>query len=460
MSGEALYERYKDALRRGHVASLRGRLEEALTAYAEAAAIAPERATPHTSAGTALMRRKRPADAVRHYTAAVRLAPRDEAALLGRAQALTALDRRAQAADAYDAVADVQAANGKLADAVDSARRGLELAEGRERRRTLERLIERLRASEPAEPGRVALEKAIVVLEGRAIEPRRATPAAPKPASPPKAPAPAKEPAPPPAEVPPAVAEEVPAQEAAAEEAPAEAEVVAPVVASTADAIAWPSADILETVAQAAAASAGPAAAAVEWPSEDSRAWTNATVDAGPVAEAPTEATVEREAPIAEAIELEPPTDEPIAIELASPIDRAIEEAPADEPIEPEEPPPPYRPALDRDLSPDLDVAALARSAELTLERRIPGVGLDELLDLASAYRRDGRADAALDTCYLALSLAPDDVGIHLALVELYDERGWQALAGEKLDLLDRLTGLDEDPVRAARVAAARGARG
>ena len=198
MSGEALYERYKDALRRGHVASLRGRLEEALTAYAEAAAIAPERATPHTSAGTALMRRKRPADAVRHYTAAVRLAPRDEAALLGRAQALTALDRRAQAADAYDAVAEVQAANGKLADAVDSARRGLELAEGRERRRTLERLIERLRASEPAEPGRVALEKAMVVLEGRAIEPRKAAPAAPKPASPPKAPARAEEPAPPP----------------------------------------------------------------------------------------------------------------------------------------------------------------------------------------------------------------------------------------------------------------------
>ena len=136
-------------------------------------------------------------------------------------------------------------------------------------------------------------------------------------------------------------------------------------------------------------------------------------------------------------------------------------QAPTDEPdapVEPEEPPPPtYRPALDRDLSPDLDVAALARSAELTLERRIPGVGLDELLDLASAYRRDGRADAALDTCYLALSLAPDDVGIHLALVELYDERGWQSLAGEKLDLLDRLTGLDADPDRAARVAAARG---
>jgi tetratricopeptide (TPR) repeat protein len=90
MCGEALYERYKDALRRGHVASLRGRLEEALTAYAEAAAIAPERATPHTSAGTALVRRKRHGDALRHYDAALRLAPRDEAALLGRAQALAA----------------------------------------------------------------------------------------------------------------------------------------------------------------------------------------------------------------------------------------------------------------------------------------------------------------------------------------------------------------------------------
>jgi len=38
---EALYERYKEALRRGHVASLRGRPEAALAAYVEAATIAP-----------------------------------------------------------------------------------------------------------------------------------------------------------------------------------------------------------------------------------------------------------------------------------------------------------------------------------------------------------------------------------------------------------------------------------
>jgi tetratricopeptide (TPR) repeat protein len=362
VSGEALYERYKDALRRGHVASLRGRLEEALTAYAEAAAIAPERATPHTSAGTALMRRKRPADAVRHFTTAVRLAPRDEAALLGRAQAFAALDRRPQAGDAYDAVAEVQAANGKLADAVDSARRGLELAEGRERRRTLERLIERLRASEPAEPGRVALEKALVLLEGRAVEPR-------KPAAT-KAPAPA------------------PGARRAKPAADASTEIDADVVAAVA--------------AKASAAKS----------------------KADPVAGEATEAVPE-------------------------PAEAASEPPPAT----------PYRPALDRDLPADMDVAALALSAEGTLERRIPGVGLDELLDLASAYRRDGRADAALDTCYLALSVAPDDVGLHLALVELYDERGWTALAGEKLDLLDRLTVLDLDRSRAARVAGARGAR-
>ena len=38
----SLYERYKDALRRGHVAALRGRNEAAVDAYGEAAEIAPD----------------------------------------------------------------------------------------------------------------------------------------------------------------------------------------------------------------------------------------------------------------------------------------------------------------------------------------------------------------------------------------------------------------------------------
>ena len=49
----SLYERYKDALRRGHVAALRGRNEAAIDAYGEAASIAPDRALPHAaSAGS------------------------------------------------------------------------------------------------------------------------------------------------------------------------------------------------------------------------------------------------------------------------------------------------------------------------------------------------------------------------------------------------------------------------
>ena len=100
-----------------------------------------------------------------------RLAPRDEAALLGRAQALVALDRRADAADAYDALAEIRARSGKLADAVDAARRALELAEGRERRRTLERLIGRLRGSGIDASARAALERALRVLEGPKVAP-------------------------------------------------------------------------------------------------------------------------------------------------------------------------------------------------------------------------------------------------------------------------------------------------
>ena len=95
-----------------------------------------------------------------------------------------------------------------------------------------------------------------------------------------------------------------------------------------------------------------------------------------------------------------------------------------------------------------------------SLETSGDGGSLDRLLDLASGYRRDGQADAALDTCYVALSVAPDDVGLHLALVELYDERGWTSLAGEKLDLLDRLAALDGDAHTSALVAGARAGRG
>lgn len=339
MGGEALYERYKGALKRGHVASLRGRLEDALVAYAEAAEIAPERATPHASAGTALLRAGHPAEAIPHFAAALDLVPGDDAALLGRAQALAVLGRRREAADAFDAVADARVAAGRLADAVDAARRALELAEGRARRRSLERLIEQLRFSEPDEPGRRALDQALRLLDGPAVtHPAAGLEAAGAGDRPPDEDAPLHERHP-------------------------------------------------EPGANAAAA----------WP-------------------APEAAATEAVAPI--------------------------------------------RAALDRDLPDDADADALAIVAELAVDDGQAAAALARLLDLAAVHRRDGNRDAALDDCYAALSLGPDDVDVHLALAELYLDRGWNALATEKLDLLERIAALDEDGAALARVAAARASAG
>ncbi len=325
MSSEALYEQYKDALRRGHVAALRGQLDEALAAYAEAARIAPERVTPHTSAGAALLRHGRPGDAVRQFEVALAMGPGDEAALGGRAQALVALGRRREAAEAFDVLAETQAGAGRTADAVDAARRGLELAEGRERRRLLERLIARLQASEPAEPGRLALERALRVLEGLAVAP--AVPSAAAVAETPMA----------------------PAQQPGAGEA----------------------------------------------------------ADTAP----------------------EPPVGHAAVIALAPP-------------------PAPAGVSLD-DLTARVEAASDAGQ---------PGAAAEALLDLGALHMRDGRPDAALDAYYAAVSFDPGSPTLHLALARLYADRGWDALAAEKLDLLERLARLDGDEA-AAGVAAAREAR-
>ena len=133
---DTLYDRYKGALRRGHVAAMRGRLDAAVLAYAEAAEIAPERPLPHTSRGGVLLRLERPADALAAFDAALQRESRDEAALAGRAEALAGLGRRVDAARSLDLLVDVQVSAGRLAEACDTARRALELAESRERRRT------------------------------------------------------------------------------------------------------------------------------------------------------------------------------------------------------------------------------------------------------------------------------------------------------------------------------------
>ena len=416
MSSEALYEQYKDALKRGHVASLRGRVEESLLAYAEAARIAPERSAPHSSAGNALLRRKRPAEALRHYEVALAIAPRDEVALLGRAHALAALDRRGDAADAFDALAEAQARGGRLADAVDAARRGLEMAEGRERRRTLERLIAQLRATEPDEPGRVALDHALLVLEGPAVPQAKRQ-----------------------------LADGAGSSRAQqAQDSASRAQVLA-------------ASDALEG---AAAASGG--LAEVAGPDVGVPEVAGAGLDEG--------ATHAESADALRAAQASEATDTDLA--AAERADAAGESPEAAASVAPEARVPqvtepdassaatamPGR--APRVVPADVTVAELEARAESELEAGSPQMALEARLDLAALHEREGRSDAALDACYEALSLDPDSVALHLALAKLYARRGWDGLADTKLDLLERIARLDGDEAVAAEVASVRAGRG
>ena len=164
---EALYERYKEALRRGHAASLHGRFDEAIAAYAEAASIAPDRAMPQASLAGVLARTGRLSEALAAYEVALARAPEDEASLRGRAEMLAITGRRAEAADTLDRLAAVLDRDGRLA---------LGLAESRGRREGVEALVVRLQEAgiDPASPG---LGLSLGTLEGpatsAAAEPKR-----------------------------------------------------------------------------------------------------------------------------------------------------------------------------------------------------------------------------------------------------------------------------------------------
>ena len=177
---EVLYEQYKDALRRGHVAALRGRLDAAAAAYHEAAAIAPDRALPYVGLGGVLTRLGKSDEALVAYAAALARAPSDEGAMRGRADVLAAIGRRAEAADTLDRLAELLERDGRLADACDVARRSLELAESRGRRGQVEKLVSRLRETPGDTSAAEALARALGVLEtvpGLAPRPAKKSPA-------------------------------------------------------------------------------------------------------------------------------------------------------------------------------------------------------------------------------------------------------------------------------------------
>ena len=354
MSGEALYERYKDALKRGHVASLRGRLEEALTAYAEAAAIAPERSTPHTSAGTALMRRKRPG--------------RRPPLLHGRARA----SRRA------------------TRPRCSAARRRSRRSTAGPRRRT--RTTPRRAAGVHRQAGG----------RGRRRAPRPRARRGPR----------------------------ATAHAGAADRA-------APGVARRASRAGWrssgrsgsstarPSPRPPPAVAATAAAAAAAGRGRRRQPRGRSRRRGRGGVAADGAAERPSRAVAggRAEAPTPEATRAE-------AVEPSSrrSVPRSIATSPDDLDVDGA-----HAPGRGRDRRPG------------PRRRRSP-----LLLDLAAAYRRDGRIDAALDACYLALSLDPDDVALHLgARRAVRRSAAGPSSRREKLDLLDRLVALDDGRGRA-----------
>ena len=168
---DALYERYKDALRRGHVAALRGRQDAALAAYGEAAKLAPDRPLPLVGIGNVLAGLGKHPEALAAFDAALERAPTDETALRGRADVLVASGDRAGAADTLDRLASALDANGRPSDALDAARRALELAESRGRRAGVKSMVARLTQSAPPGDPKVSetLSRALGILEERVL---------------------------------------------------------------------------------------------------------------------------------------------------------------------------------------------------------------------------------------------------------------------------------------------------
>jgi tetratricopeptide (TPR) repeat protein len=148
----ALYERYRDALRVGHLAALRGSHDVAVRAYLEAAAILPDRAAPYVGLAKAELAAGRPAEALKAYEAAVERAPNDPAALDGVARSLLALDRRPEAADALDRLAITLLELDRGPDALATLERAIELVDSRWRLGAVARLRSELAPQGVPEP--------------------------------------------------------------------------------------------------------------------------------------------------------------------------------------------------------------------------------------------------------------------------------------------------------------------
>jgi tetratricopeptide (TPR) repeat protein len=446
-----LYERYKEALRVGHVAVLRGSLEDAVDAYHKAASIAPSRALPHTSLGGVLLRLGHLEEALVEYAAAVGRAPHDEGALLGQAEALTIAGQRVDAAQALDHVSEVQEAAGRLPEAADTLRRALKLEDTTERSRRHRGLLREIRLSAGDQAAEQLLARALRLRDepaGGAVEAARPFAAS----------------------------------------SPAPFAAVAPISDYRRDTYVEPE----------------PMGGDGETPVEPAAVESPALL-ADFVEKAPVSYYVEGfglvESRVPQAVTAAAPPPDPLrGAEFLRRV-KAAAEAGASAPHEPAAPPPDARPVEDQELetveSLAPAVSSSGASAAASLEQVLEAVGVmegvfdtatppgpvgesqqqptgDELLVAAEAadvagdytalrslllwtaraYAREGRFEAGLDATHRLLQRAPGDVDAHLVLVELYIARDWNGLAAEKLALLGRLAELNNDEEMRQRLCA------
>ena len=426
---DPIFERYKEALRAGHVAALRGRLDDALAQYRVAAAIAPDRPLPHLGIAEVLLRLGRTADALAACQTALARAPGDAATVELESRIHEASGDRAAAAASLDRLVALLVDGDRPDAALAAALRARDLDASPERVRRVEDLERAWLAS----GGTLPLVTPVAALASIVAAPPPAT--RPVPVAPPGA---------------------HPVLDAGA--APAEGTVgAADVTAGTA-----------EARAEADEAPA-PGAMVGEAPEAAEAAPTEPVTSTGPEPAALAEAPGE---PAETGNPAEPgaPTGTgpgiPAAPELAeaAPAEATPGEATPGEPAEAND-----RPAGDvvgtgsgpRDTAASSfrDVAA-AEELSVAAERRSASGDPAEAARLhvraADAYLAIDAVAPAFEECLLALAVAPGDVDVHLAIARVHAASGRRDRAEATIGLLERLLALDGDEASLARAAAAR----
>jgi tetratricopeptide (TPR) repeat protein len=101
--------RYKDALRRGHVAVVRGRPREAISHYEQAGELVPDRPLPFVSMGNVYLQMREPKEALKAFDEALERAPSDVGAMRGRAAALEAAGKGPEAGALLSRASELEA---------------------------------------------------------------------------------------------------------------------------------------------------------------------------------------------------------------------------------------------------------------------------------------------------------------------------------------------------------------